>query len=147
MIEEQYIKERLEDQINWYDKKSIFCQKRFKQIRIIELVCASIIPLLAGFSDSIPYSNFIIGFLGMVISISAGIQSIFKYQENWVQYRTTSETLKHQKYLFLTNSPPYNEDSKFYLLVKQTESLISKENSIWTKEITNNKNIKTDKNV
>ena len=35
MNEEQYLNERLEDQINWYDKKSVWNQNIFKIICII----------------------------------------------------------------------------------------------------------------
>lgn len=41
---------RLEEQIDWYVKKSAFNQSRFKGIKIIELVAAALIPLLAGLS-------------------------------------------------------------------------------------------------
>jgi hypothetical protein len=37
--------ERLEDQIDWYDKKSAFNQSCFKRIKIIELIAAALIPL------------------------------------------------------------------------------------------------------
>jgi hypothetical protein len=41
---------RLEEQIDWYVKKSAFNQSRFKGIKIIELVAAALISLLAGLS-------------------------------------------------------------------------------------------------
>jgi hypothetical protein len=46
--------ERLEDQIGWYDKKSASNQSWFKRIKIIELIAAALIPLLAGFSTTSP---------------------------------------------------------------------------------------------
>ena len=38
MTEEEYLTERLEDQLNWYDKKSQFNQKRFKRLRTVEII-------------------------------------------------------------------------------------------------------------
>ncbi|HFC76762.1 MAG TPA: DUF4231 domain-containing protein, partial [Candidatus Moranbacteria bacterium] len=42
------------------------------------------------------------------------------------------ESLKHEKYLFLTKSEPYDIDEPFKLLVQRVESLISKENTNWS---------------
>jgi len=135
MTEDQYLIDRLEDQINWYDKKSQSNQKWFKRLRMTEIICASLIPLLSGLSSSIDYSEWIIGILGIAIAIAAATSGIYKYQENWIQYRTSSETLKHEKYLYITQSTPYSSDDKFEMLVTRIESLISKENSNWSRYI------------
>ncbi|MHC4437288.1 MAG: DUF4231 domain-containing protein [Planctomycetota bacterium] len=132
MDEETYLKERLEDQIGWYDKKSQWNQKIFKRLRTAEIIAAATIPLLSGYitlSDS--KIRLIVGFLGVTVAIIAGIVPLCKFHEHWVEYRTTCETLKHHKYLFLTKSSPYNGNRAFNLLVENVESFISKENSNW----------------
>lgn len=134
MEKEIYLKDRLEDQINWYDKKSQANQRWFKSLRITEIVCAALIPFIAGMSVSIPYGTVIIGSLGVVIAISAGLSSLNKYQENWLTYRTTCETLRHEKFLFLTGCKPYDSDLAFNKFVERIENLISKENSQWSRD-------------
>ena len=57
-----------------------------------------------------------------------------------IKYRTTSEQLKHEKYLYLTNSNPYNKKERLGLLVERVESLISKENSLWSTKMTEDTN-------
>lgn len=132
MDEETYFKERLEDQINWYDKKSQLNQKLFKWLRIIEIVAAALIPFLAGYiSQSVSKIKFVIGLLGVIVGVIAGVVSLCKFHEHWIEYRTTSETLKHHKYLFLTKSSPYDDENAFNVLVENVESFISKENSNW----------------
>jgi len=136
MDEEAYIKERLDDQIDWYSKKSKRSQNWFKTLRIIEIIAAATIPFLAGYAtDAEPELKVIIGLLGVVIAFVAGIISLNKFQEIWIEYRTTSETLKHHKYLFLTKSTPYDGDNAFQALVQTVEALISKENSNWNNYI------------
>jgi len=132
MTEEDYIKERLEDQIKWYSKKSKSNQNRFKISRIIECVSAAIIPFLAGFPD-FPFYSFFIGGLGVIIAVTSSISSLFKFQEHWIEYRTTCETLKHDKYLYETKCAPYDNEDAFHHLVKRVESLISKENTQWSR--------------
>ncbi len=133
MDKDQYLSERLEDQIDWYDKRSQKNQTWFKSLRVTEISCAAVIPFIAGMSESIPYSQVIIGTLGVVIAICAGLSAVNKYQENWLTYRTTCETLRHEKYLYLTGCKPYDGEEAFGQFVERVEGLISKENSQWSR--------------
>ena len=130
MNPDEYIKQRLVDQVDWYDRKSQSAQSTFRWLRGLEIVSAAAIPFLAGFSDrywAVP----IVGFLGASIVVLAAFQSLGQYHENSLEYRTTCESLKHEKFLFLTQAAPYNSDTAFALLVERVESLLSKEHSAW----------------
>ena len=131
MKEEAYLKDRLEDQLAWYSKKSNYNQKYFQRLRFGEIILATIIPFLSGMGDKIPYYHWIIGGIGVIISITAATITLFKYHENWIEYRTTEERLKHEKFMYLTNTKPYNIEGKFKLLVERVESIIAKENAAW----------------
>ncbi|MCD8797423.1 DUF4231 domain-containing protein [Mammaliicoccus sciuri] len=129
-----YIRDRLEDQINWYDKKSMLCQKNYNLNKYIQIISGSLIPALTSFSlvfDSITFT-IITAILGLFIVISQSISSIKKFHENYIHYRTTCEVLKHEKYLYLFNVEPYdNEKEPLKLLVSRVESIISNENINW----------------
>jgi hypothetical protein len=133
MKEEEYLAERLNDQIVWYDQKSQTNQKWFKRLRLLEIIAAAIIPFLAGIGSSTPYYSVLIGTLGALIAVSAGLSALYKYHENWIEYRTTSETLKHEKFLYQTKCVPYNSEDAFCRLVQRVEGLISKENTQWSR--------------
>jgi len=136
MDQDQYLKNRVEDQITWYNDKSKTNQSWFKTLRVIEIMSAAIIPFIAGFSQSIPYGVVIIGVLGVVIAVCAGLSALNKYQENWLTYRTTCETLRHEKFLFVTGTKPYDGEESFNQFVSRIariESLISKENTQWSR--------------
>jgi len=147
MNEEEYLEKRLNDQIDWYDKKSVFNQRWYKWLRMIELVAAAAIPFLAGFingeSNPFPF-KIVIGLLGLVIVVITGVLTLYKFQENWIEYRTTSETLKHEKFLYLTASERYNVEKPFQLLVQRVENFISKENTKWIEYIKSSKEQKSD---
>lgn len=87
---------------------------------------------LAGFSSLHFAVSPVMGILGTAVVIIASFVSLNQYQENWIQYRATCETLRHEKYLFLTHTEPYNSDNPFPLFVQRIESLISKENTAWS---------------
>lgn len=119
---------RLEDQIQWYSKKSQENQKYFKRLKVTEIIAAALIPLAAGISVPV----FILGCLGVFIVILEGIQSLYQYQHNWITYRSTAEALKHEKYLYLAGAGPYLcVGNAAPLLAERVESLISREHARW----------------
>lgn len=129
---EQYIKNRVDDQIDWYDNKSVYCQKRYKFLQITEIVFAALIPLLSAYSKN-QIVSIIVGLLGATIAIIESITKLNKYHENWIEYRTTCELLRYQKYLFETHSSPYNQEEETVenLFVRNVENIISSENNKW----------------
>lgn len=132
MNEKEYISNRLEDQINWYSKKSVWNQKLFKLLQVYQIIAAALIPVFVIYvSDTSDSMRLLVAFLGASIAIVSGIIGLYKFQENWLEYRTTCESLKHEKFLFLTCSEPYNIEDPFPLLVNRVETFISKENTNW----------------
>ena len=99
MTESEYFQKRLDDQIDWYSNKSSICQFRYKALCVVEIVAAAIIPLISGMGENVRFGPWIIGSLGVIIAIITAVNSLFKYHENWIQYRATSEALKHEKFL------------------------------------------------
>jgi hypothetical protein len=133
MNEQSYIDERLENQIVWYDKKSCLNKKYHKISSVIEIITAATIPFLSGMSFK--YKMIVIGFLGVLITVISSMKSLFKFHENWIEYRTTAETLRHEKYLYKTKSGIYSSDDSFSTLVERVEGMISKENTKWSQYV------------
>jgi hypothetical protein len=136
MTEEQYIKERIDDQIKWYSDKATTNKLLNHWTKGAIIVFSAAIPLLAGLEFCPGLKNVILGILGALIAILSGLSGLLKFQEKWTEYRTTSETLKHEKILFQTKTGPYHEEVEpFKLLVTRTENLVSKEHSAWSQYI------------
>ena len=134
MNEAGYLKGRLEDQIDWYDKSSIKNQAFYKKLQVIIIVASAVIPFLSGLmtaDQEETWLKVIVGLLGITVTIATALMSLGKYQENWIKYRTTCESLRHEKYLFSTGAAPYDRSDAFKLLVERVESLLSQENSEW----------------
>jgi hypothetical protein len=144
MNQDEYIKERLDGQIKWYDKKSSENQNWYKGLQILLVLSGITIPFLSGFvtTESITL-KIIVGALGLIIVAISAVNGIFKFQENWITFRTTCESLKHEKYLFLAKAEPYDIDDPYHFLAKRVEALISKENTKWANYIRKTEN-KTD---
>jgi len=122
--------ERLEDQIGWYDRKSISAQRTYKRIKIVEIIAAAAIPFLAAFKFS--FMPMVTGVLGVIITVLEGMLHLNQYQELWIAYRSTCESLKHEKYTYLGKASPYtNVADPHALLAERIESLVSQEHAKW----------------
>jgi len=136
MDQKQYIEQRLDNQKNWYSKNSQKNQSWYKRLQIMLIVSAASIPFLAGVISDQKILNIINGALGVLIVVISGIIALNKFDEKWIKYRNTAESLKHEKYLYQTQVDPYDGAEAFSLLVKRVETLISQENSDWSQYIT-----------
>ena len=128
-----YMEKRVDNQISWYDKKSVHCQKIYKFYQTIEIIIAAIIPLLSGYTNLHIAIPIIVGSCGAIIAIIESITKLFKWHENWIEYRTTCELLRYQKNLYLTKSAPYNTEPETVdnIFVRNIENIISSENNKW----------------
>ena len=129
---------RTEDQINWYDAKSIKLQKTYKRIKVVEIVAAALIPFLSalhlsGTSSHLPITiGTITALLGVLITILEGVLQLNQYQQTWVTYRATCEALKHEKFTYIAGAGVYASAANAHaLLAERAETIGSQENTKW----------------
>jgi len=122
--------ERLEDQLAWYDRKSMANERTYKSIKVVEILAAAIIPFLVGLG--LPHVSMVTGGLGVLITVLEGLLHLNQYQQNWINYRSTCEALKHEKYTYLGKAATYaNVPDPHALLAERIESLVSQEHAKW----------------
>jgi len=132
---------RLEDQIIWYDNKSGKNKKWYLWLKTFQISFASSIPVVSIFK-----LTFVTAILGALIAILEAIQHLNQFSMLWMEYRSTAEFLKHEKFSFLGKSGPYrdmNEKDSLCLLAERIEEHVSKEHANWVQ--CNKKNFKKEK--
>ncbi len=132
---EEYVEQRINDQIGWYDRKSTTNQRWFKRLRFAEIVAAAAIPFLSGFAGNSFPIKIAIGALGVFVAVIASLLGLLQLQVHWIEYRATAESLRREKFLFLTQTAPYDEDDAFHLFVQRVEALLTKENTEWAQSM------------
>ncbi len=121
---------RLEDQIDWYDRKSSLNQRVFRRIKITEILAAALIPFVSVFR--MQFVSYTTAGLGVLITVLEGMLHLNQYQQNWINYRSTCEELKHEKYVYLGHAGPYaSVNDPHALLAERIESLVSQEHAQW----------------
>lgn len=119
--------DRLEDQLGWYDRKSMAAQRAYKRVKLSQLIVGSIVPVVAA----LRVSPAVTASLAAFVVVAEGAQQLYQWQTNWVLYRSTAETLKHEKYLYLAAAGPYSTDDRDRVLAERLEGLVSQEHAKW----------------
>lgn len=128
----EYVKQRLQDQIDWHEAKSGWNQRWFKRLQLVVIAAGALLPLLAGLQAAeVPGMSYAVGALGVVVAIVTGTLGLYRFQELWIDYRLTAEALNQEKYRFVTGSPPYDVAESLPILVERVEAILAEQNSQW----------------
>lgn len=159
MSDKEYIEKRLDSQMDWYDRKASLFQKKFKTIRRWEIVIAASVPVLIAFANmtfleqtylidkTIMLSDgtkqvtpiltlstvfqIIVALGGIILIVLKGFNDLEDYFKNWKEYRLTEESLKQEKFKYITRTEPYDEADAFPLLVETVENILNNETQKW----------------
>jgi len=125
-----YLDKRYYPQIEWYDMKAIWNQKVYNYLQWGIIILAAITPVFIAISES--WGKAIPIVLSSLVAIVSASLKTFKYQENWIHYRTTCETLRKEIHYYLAKIDEYGDaDDPIGRFVKRVEALISRENTLW----------------
>jgi hypothetical protein len=129
--EVKYMSERVDDQIDWHDRKGGGNKKWFLRLQLTSLTCAALIPFISGVMSNEFAMRILVGGLGVVIAVVGGAISLNQFQKNWVDYRLISETLRGLKYRFETRTPPFDTPNAFRDFVEAVETALSEQHKQW----------------
>jgi hypothetical protein len=118
---------RLEDQLEWFGRKAVVNERRYRQIKVLQLLAAAAVPVAAAVSAA----HWLIAALGGVILVLEGLQQLGQYHDTWINYRGTCERLKREESLFLAGAGPYARKNRERLLALNVERLISQGQVKW----------------
>ena len=133
MNEEQFMRDRVDDQFGWYRKKSGRNKKYHMFFSSIIVVSGALIPLVAGYSEwNSQFDGLLVACLGVLTAMATGIAALYKFQEKWLSYRTAAEALLREKILYQTRTRAYAGNREAYaLFVSNVEDILSNENRGW----------------
>lgn len=140
----KYQEDRYQDQIRWYARSSRKNKRYYSWFQWVAIVLSASIPVFVITLDG-DY-NWITATLSVVLAIVTTGLKTFKFQENWLNYRTISETLKKEKYYYNAGLFEYATAGNMeQMFVTRVERIISTENTLWISTHTRKENKKKNK--
>ena len=132
---DKYVNGRYAEEIKWYDRRAESSQNWYSAFQWALIILSSLTPVLVAITfglPSRPLFKWVPVLTAVLVAVlTAGLKT-FKFQENWINYRTTAETLKKEIHLYRAGIGEYaNAEDKEALFVERVESLISRENTLW----------------
>ena len=143
MNDDEYITDRLENQMNWFDRKSSWHQQRYKKLKRWEFAIGASIPVMVSFSASCDLQLHLFGvsfsWLLQIFASVAGVVLVFitkhleleDHYKLWKDYWANAEQLQHELMLYTSRTEPYHTDQAYHDLVENVEGLLNKENMKW----------------
>jgi uncharacterized protein DUF4231 len=122
---------RLEQQIKWYGSRARSSKRWYMRIKLVQIVSAAVIPVIAAADLAV----WIAGALGALVVVLESVQQLFQFHSNWTTYRSTAESLKHEKFLYIAGAGAYaTAKDPAALLAERVESRVSQEHAAWATE-------------
>ena len=129
--EEEYIEERLNDQLRYYDRTANRAKSRYLQSRFVSVVAAALVPVFVNLE--FPYVDAVTTVLSVLVVLIVSLESVFHFREQWVNSRSTSEALRKEYFEFVSAEGRYADHSNDHeralrLFVERVEAMIEAEN-------------------
>ena len=126
----KYLKERYEDEISWYDIRSSKNKRYYQWFQWAAIIISASLPAQVVL---VPEKfKWITVIVSIVLAIATTALKTFKFEENWINYRTIAETLKKEKHYYDAGAIEYDTaEDRERLFVERVEALISRENTLW----------------
>jgi hypothetical protein len=129
-----YIQKRIDEQCDYYDRAAGRAKKNHFRMRTIAVGGAATVPIVTNlpFDFLMQYRTAPATIFSLVVTVVIALESIYKYGEQWKNFRSTYEFLKSEKFHFLAGEGQFrkmNPDEAYILLVERCESRIISENS------------------
>ncbi|MFD5512685.1 DUF4231 domain-containing protein [Streptomyces sp. NPDC127051] len=126
----EYVETRLGQYQQWYDRKAVRSKAVHLRMRTLSVVGGALVPVLVNLD--VPFARIAATTLSLLVVVSVSLESVYRYREQWKNYRSTEQLLGHERVYFETGVGPYSglsEADAFTLLVSRVEKAIANENS------------------
>ena len=125
-----YLEGRFREQREWHNARASSNKNWFFCVELVTLVCAAAIPVVMLWTADHPYwGRVLAAMLGALVVVTSGLGKLFKFHENWLQYRTLVEDLDREKVLYVAGVGQYERVSgaaRETAFVQRVENLLAR---------------------
>lgn len=137
-LQKRFMKSRWLDQVLWLESRATKSRSRHYSLRLITIIGGVIVPALVSV-NSANVRNIqlreLFGWtafgLSQAVAISAAVEELFHYGENYRRYRNSAEAMKIEGWQFFQLSGPYKEatthQEAYAVFASSVENIIQKD--------------------
>ncbi len=135
--QQSYISDRIEPKIEGFKTKARISRRQFYTWQTSAIIAAALVPVFSGFIvNDTTILKWLVALLGGTSAVIAGLLSLFKFQENWIRYRSTYQDLDSHVSQFKIGAGIYlDKKHAFSLLAENCESILNAEIGQWAETI------------
>ncbi|MDO5520623.1 MAG: DUF4231 domain-containing protein [bacterium] len=129
-IKDEKMKKRIMNSLNWFIKKAVVYKRCYYTFASISIVT----PLTLTIMNSVESSTFIANnfkqysaILATITTVASSLLALFRFKDQWQEYRYTAELLKSELIKFQTKSGDY-ENQNTRILCDRIEAIIAQSN-------------------
>lgn len=130
MTPQTYVETRLGQYQGWYDRKATRMKAMHLRMRTVSVVGGALVPVLVNLD--LGFARMTATVISLVVVASVSLESVYRYREQWKNYRSTEQLLGHERVYFAARVGPYHglsDRDAFTTLVARVEKAIASENS------------------
>jgi hypothetical protein len=121
----KYQGERYGKTIRWYDVHARHSFQAYSFLQWSLIILSALTPVLILIEDS---NKWFAVAIAVLVAISSSALKTFKFQENWVRYRSCWHAMTREKAFYEAGIQGYGKvDDKEALFVERVESLVERE--------------------
>ena len=110
---DDYLKNRVEDQISYFDLSALKNQRAYRRLKLISIACNILTTMTIALAFTVPETYKVsMGILALVLStVVLGTYQLEEFQNygaKWEKFRLVAEQLKSEKYMFLNQVGAYS---------------------------------------
>ncbi len=141
---EEYIRNRIDDQLKFYALKARIERKKHLFFQMYQLIMILSIPVLLTVSTVYKgFSQEFINTIVIVISIFAAVitayLNVYKPESKWIEYQRIAEELKREKFNFKMKVGSYaeldTEKESVQVFIERIENILSSQKSRWLNSV------------
>jgi len=133
-LQKDFLRDRWVDQLEWFEAKSAYNQRRYYALRIVVVIGGVTVPALVSLNvrkgDVAQKLAWVTFALSLVVAIAAALETFFGYGERWRTFRRTAELLKSHGWQYFELAGPYaapDHATAFPAFAAQVEGLVQQD--------------------
>ena len=132
---QDYIDNRLNDQLRWYRDKAGEAKQRYAWLATVQFGMTASVPVLNAIGAHDLRFIYVASICAAIAAVSMGFLALGNHQQNWLRYRQAANSLETIFWLYKHGAAPFDGPERDRLLVERAEDVMAQESGQWRSDM------------